>query len=45
MRLRIDSDTDGKNTHQLVSANSSECRGRTTPYAGLMFDLHDRHAL
>ncbi|WP_332798101.1 MULTISPECIES: hypothetical protein [unclassified Xanthomonas] len=45
MRLRIDSDTDWKNTHQLVSANSSERCGRTTPYAGLMFDLHDRYSL
>ncbi|MEQ7996790.1 hypothetical protein ABQU74_15500 [Xanthomonas sp. WHRI 10208] len=45
MRLRIDSDTDWKNTCQLVSANSSERCGRTTPYAGLMFDLHDRYSL
>ncbi|WP_238151851.1 MULTISPECIES: hypothetical protein [Xanthomonas] len=45
MRLRIDSDTDWKNTHQLVSANSSERCSRTRPYAGLMFDLHDRHSL
>ncbi|MCC4635090.1 TonB-dependent siderophore receptor [Xanthomonas dyei] len=37
--------TDWKNTDQLVPANSYERRGRTTPYAGLIFDVDDRHSL
>ncbi|MEA9577654.1 TonB-dependent siderophore receptor [Xanthomonas nasturtii] len=37
--------TDWKNTDQLVPENTYERRGRTTPYAGLIFDLDDRHSL
>ncbi|MEQ7757322.1 TonB-dependent siderophore receptor [Xanthomonas sp. WHRI 8391] len=37
--------TDWKNTDQLVPANSYERRGRTTPYAGLIFDVDDHHSL
>lgn len=36
--------TDWKNTDQLVPANSYERRGRTTPYAGLIFDVDDHHS-
>ncbi|MBB3822516.1 outer membrane receptor for ferric coprogen and ferric-rhodotorulic acid [Xanthomonas arboricola] len=37
--------TDWKSTDQLVPENSYERRGRTTPYAGLIFDVDDHHAL
>ncbi|MCE4522177.1 TonB-dependent siderophore receptor [Xanthomonas hortorum] len=37
--------TDWKNTDQLVPANSYERRGRSTPYAGLIFDVDDHHSL
>ncbi|CAD0309291.1 TonB-dependent siderophore receptor [Xanthomonas hortorum pv. cynarae] len=36
--------TDWKNTDQLVPANSYERRGRSTPYAGLIFDVDDHHS-
>ncbi|MBB4131168.1 TonB-dependent siderophore receptor [Xanthomonas sp. 3075] len=37
--------TDWKNTDQLLPANTYERRGRTTPYAGLIFDVDDHHSL
>ncbi|WP_345778709.1 TonB-dependent siderophore receptor [Xanthomonas nasturtii] len=37
--------TDWKSADQLVPANSYERRGRTTPYAGLILDVDDRHSL
>ncbi|MCC4622044.1 TonB-dependent siderophore receptor [Xanthomonas cassavae CFBP 4642] len=37
--------TDWKSTDALLPANSYARRGRTTPYAGLIFDVDDHHSL